>query len=280
VRPTEQQIVDERNAAFWDELCGTSMARQIGVTDHSPASLRRFDEAFMAYYPYLSRQLPAPREAGEPLLEIGLGYGTISQRLAEAGFDYHGLDIAAGPVSMVRERLRMAGVPDPDAHVVQGSALDIPYADGTFGHVVSIGCLHHTGDLPRAVTEVHRVLLPGGTAMVMLYNRHSLRQLVLRAHELAARFRGDADGGDERLRAAYDANAAGEAAPATVFVTARQVRRELFARFAEVRIERHNFDDVTRLFSAGGLTLQVSRDGALPTVARVVGLDLYIHARK
>jgi SAM-dependent methyltransferase len=274
VATADQQIVDERNAAFWDELCGTALARSIGVTDRSPASLRRFDDAYMAMYPYLPGQLRPPQEPGEPLLEIGLGYGTVSQRLAEAGFDYRGLDIAAGPVATVRERLRMLDAPDPDAHVVQGSALSIPHPDGTFGHVVSIGCLHHTGDLPRAVAEVHRVLRPGGTALVMLYNRHSLRQLVLRWQGLRA-----GTTGEDRLRGAYDANAAGEAAPETVFVTARQVREELFRDFADVRIERHNFDP-TRLISVGGRTLWLSRERALPTIARVLGLDLYIHARR
>jgi SAM-dependent methyltransferase len=273
---TAQQTIDERNAAFWDELCGTSLAQTIGVTDRSRDSLRRFDEAYMDLYPYLPAQLRPPREAGEPLLEIGLGYGTVSQRLAEAGFDYHGLDIATGPVEIVRERLRMLGIADGERQVVQGSALAIPHADGTFGHVVSIGCLHHTGDLPRAVAEVHRVLRPGGTAMVMLYNRHSWRQLVLRwqARKAAA----DADE-DERARSAYDANAAGDAAPETVFVTARQVREELFANFAAVQVQRHNFDPI-RLLSIGGYTLWLSRERALPTIARVAGLDLYIHARK
>jgi ubiquinone/menaquinone biosynthesis C-methylase UbiE len=257
---TAQQGVDDRNAAFWAELCGTSLAQSIGVTDRTPESLRRFDDAYMGLYPYLPAQLRAPLEPGESLLEIGLGYGTVSQRLAEAGFGYHGLDIAAGPVEMVRHRLRMLDVEDAEKRVLQGSALEIPHPDGTFGHVVTIGCLHHTGDLPKAVSEVHRVLEPGGTAMVMLYNRHSLRQLVLRWRGLA----------EERVRAAYDASTGGKAAPATVFVTARQVREELFARFADVRIERHNFDG-TRL---------LPRRLALPTVARVLGLDLYIHARK
>jgi ubiquinone/menaquinone biosynthesis C-methylase UbiE len=276
---TVQDAVDARNAAFWDELCGTSLAKSIGVTDRSAESLRRFDAAYVDLYPYVPAQLRAPREPGEPLLEIGLGYGTVSQRLAEAGFAYHGLDIAGGPVEMVRHRLRMLDVANAEKRVVQGSALEIPHGDGTFGHVVSIGCLHHTGDLPKAVSEVHRVLAPGGTAMVMLYNRHSLRQLVLHGRELAARARGRDDLTDERLRAAYDANSGGEAAPATVFVTARQVRDELFAPFADVHIERHNFDP-TRLASIGGRTLVLSRELALPTVARVLGLDLYIHARK
>lgn len=271
-----QQIVDERNAAFWDELCGTSLAQAIGITDRSRESLRRFDEAYMDLYPYLPAQLRPPREPDEPLLEIGLGYGTVSQRLAESGFAYHGLDIAEGPVDIVRERLRMLGLDASEQQVVRGSALDIPHPDRAFGHVVSIGCLHHTGDLPRAVAEVHRVLRPGGTAMVMLYNRHSLRQLVL--HWQARKADANADQ-DERARSAYDANAAGDAAPETVFVTVRQVRDELFVGFADVRVERQNFDPMP-LLSFGGHTLWLSRDRLLGTVARVLGLDLYIHVRK
>jgi hypothetical protein len=57
------------------------------------------------------------------------------------------------------------------------------------------------------------------------------------------------------------------------------VRDELFARFADVRVERHNFDAIP-LVSIGGYRLSLGRNLALPTIARVVGLDLYIHARK
>jgi SAM-dependent methyltransferase len=266
---TSQETIDQRNAAFWDELCGSIMAQTIGITDHSPESLRRFDAAYMEFYPYLARQLRSPTTAGERLLEIGLGFGTVSQRLAEMGFDYHGLDIAAGPVEIVRERLRRLEVDDAEQRVVQGSALEIPHPDGAFGHLVTIGCLHHTGDLPRALGEVHRALRPGGTAMVMLYNRHSWRQLVLHARSVR----------DAEKRGAYDTNVAGEAAPETAYVTARQVHDELFARFADVRIERHNFDPVV-LTGFRGLSLTIPRERLLPNVARVLGLDLYIHARK
>lgn len=271
----DQQTIDERNASFWDELCGSALARSIGATDDSPESLRRFDQAYMDLYPYLPKQLPAPRRPGESLLEIGLGYGTVSQRLAQAGFLYHGLDIAPGPVEIVRERLRRLGEDDVEQRVQQGSALAIPHPEETFETLVTIGCLHHTGDLPRAVAEVHRVLKPGGRALVMLYNRHSARQLAITWRQRLGRLRG----GEEARRAAYDVNAAGEAAPATVFVTARQVREELFANFSRVTVQRHNFD-ATRLASVRGRTLWLTRERALPTIARILGLDLYIHAVK
>ena len=174
-----QGTIDAGNARFWDELCGSALARALGIEDASAESLRRFDDAYLALYPYLDALSRRARLTGRPVLEIGLGYGTLSGRLAARGAELHGLDIAPGPVEMVRHRLRLQDRP-ADERIVQGSALDMPFPDASFDRVYSIGCLHHTGDLPRAVAEVHRVLRPGGRAVVMLYNRHSFRLLVQR----------------------------------------------------------------------------------------------------
>lgn len=259
-----QDTIDARNAAFWDELCGTSLARQVGVEDSSAESLARFDAAYLGHYPYLERYLPA-RLNGERVLEIGLGYGTLSALLIERGADFHGVDIAAGPVEMVRHRLRLAGADRPDERVLQGSALALPHRDASFDRLYSIGCLHHTGDIPGAVREVRRVLRPGATAVVMLYNRHSYRQLVKVALPALLRRRRSSRG----VAAMYDTNAAGEVAPHVEYVSRRSVRR-IFGAFGSVRIEARNFDS-TRL---------VRRDHLLGNVDRLLGLDLYITARK
>jgi SAM-dependent methyltransferase len=251
-----QGAIDAGNARFWDELCGSSLARQIGIEDASAESLRRFDAAYLDLYPYLERYLDADL-THRRVLEVGLGYGTLSGRLAARGAELYGLDIAAGPVEMVRHRLRLMGRPDDD-RIVQGSALDMPFPDASFDRVYSIGCLHHTGDLPRAVGEVHRVLRPGGRAVVMLYNRHSFRLLMRRLRRRRS---------EEELRGAYDSNAAGQAAPHTDYVSARQVR-ELFGAFSRVRIDRRNFDNLPF----------VPRRRLLGNVDRLLGLDLYIVA--
>ena len=248
-----QSAIDAENAAFWDELCGSSLARSLAIQDASAESLRRFDAAYLAHYPYLEQYLETESVAGRRVLEIGLGYGTVSGRLAGAGAELHGVDIAGGPVEMVRHRLRLAGRP-ADERVVQGSALDLPFTDASFDRVYSIGCLHHTGDLPRSIAEVHRVLRPGGRAVVMLYNRHSFRLL-------SRRLRGEA------RRAAYDTNAAGDAAPHTEYV-ARKEARALFAAFSAVRIDARNFDGLP----------YIPRRRLLGNVDRLLGLDLYIVA--
>jgi ubiquinone/menaquinone biosynthesis C-methylase UbiE len=270
-----QSAIDQRNRAFWDELCGTGLARSLGISEITPESLARFDEAYMGHYPYLAHYLEKLPVEGREVLEIGLGFGTVGQILAQRGARYHGADIAAGPVAMMKDRLRWIGKTD-DTEAVQASALELPWPDGTFDVVVSIGCLHHTGDLPQAVSEVHRVLVPGGLAFVMLYNAHSFRQLVVvnreRLRATWARRNSDAE-----VRAMYDANASGEAAPHTDFVSRRGVK-VLFGAFSEVSVDSQNFDTLTPTLA--GRTLTVRREWLLGNVGRLLGLDLYIHARK
>ena len=248
---------------FWEELCGSSLARQVGVFDASAESLSRFDAAYLDQYPYLLSYVPSDRLAGAAVLEIGLGYGTLSGQLIARGAELHGVDIAAAPVEMVRHRLRLVG---KDAErVVQGSALALPHPSDSFDLVYSIGCLHHTGNLPRAVAEVHRVLKPGGRAVVMLYYRYSARRLkrvvipaLLRRGRSAAAVRG-----------MYDTNAAGSSAPHTDYVSRREARR-LFGEFGRVSIDTRNFDALPYL----------PRARLLGSVDRVLGLDLYVTARK
>jgi ubiquinone/menaquinone biosynthesis C-methylase UbiE len=267
-----QTQIDERNAAFWDELCGTGLAAELGITEQSPESLARFDAAYMRMYPYLDRYLPTEKSRGMRALEIGLGYGTVSQILAERGLDYHGLDIAPGPVEMVRYRLQTLGVDDPRGRVRVGSVLEMEHPDQSFDHVVTIGCLHHTGDVPRAVAEVERVLRPGGRALVMLYSRHSFRRWKMAAGRLPRRLKGEKSE-EEEMRGAYDRNLEGEAAPATSYTSVREARR-LFSGFSEVRVRRENFDPISLRH------LTVDRQRLLGWPARLGGLDLYITAVK
>jgi hypothetical protein len=78
---------------------------------------------------------------------------------------------------------------------------------------------------------------------------------------------------DQRLRGMYDRRSDGRAAPHTDFTSLGEARR-LFGAFADVRIERHNFDD----YRIG--PLPVRREWFLGSLDRLLGLDLYITAAK
>ncbi len=277
VRPMEPSVIDKQNAEFWNELSGTSLARSLGITEPSPENLRRFDDAYLRFYPYLGKYVYPEDLKGKRVLEIGLGYGTLGQVLALQGCRYHGVDIAVNPVAMMRYRFALLGL--EYGHRVQvGSALDIPYKNAAFDYVYSIGCLHHTGDLGRGIAEGHRGLKEGGKAGIMLYNRHSFRRMiflpVVHLRNLLLRRSNGRASFSDWVRRYYDKNAQGEAAPHIDYVSRAEVRR-LFKSYRTVRIESQNCDPIVYK----GEVL-VARERFLNNLGRVMGVDLYITATK
>jgi SAM-dependent methyltransferase len=272
--PVGAGLDDASNAAFWDELCGTGLARSLDITDASPGSLARFDRWYFDFYPYLRRHIPFDSLAGKRVLEVGLGYGSVAQLLVAAGAVYHGLDIAAGPVAMVHHRLSAQAIA---ADVRQGSILDCPWPDAAFDYVVAIGCYHHTGNLARAVAETYRVLVPAGGATIMVYNAYSHRRWtrwpLATSRALLAEWAGrPAPRASAAERAAYDVDSAGKAAPETVFVSAGYLRRIMHA-WSTVSVVRENVD-------LPGPLRQIPRRWLLPTLGPWCGLDLYCRALK
>jgi len=277
-RTAPRSVINRQNAEFWNELGGTPAARSLGITEPSLENLRRFDDWYMNYYSYLGRYISPKDLKGKRVLEIGLGYGTLGQLLASKGCRYFGLDIATNPVALMRYRFALLGL-EGDLRV--GSVLDLPYKEAAFDYVYSIGCLHHTGDLRRAVGEIHRVLAIGGEAIIMLYNRYSFRRMIFllgdHLRNLLSRRRPSNDGPtsfSDWLRMYYDRNLKGEAAPYTDYVSRAQVRR-LFQDFRAVRIESQNFDPLVLKDR-----MLVRRERFLNNLGRVMGLDLYMTATK
>lgn len=88
-----QKDIDSKNADFWQELCGTQLAQKLGVVDSQPESLAKFDKYYLDFYPYLKKYLHLDQLKSKNVLEVGLGYGTVSQLLGLAGANYHGLNI-------------------------------------------------------------------------------------------------------------------------------------------------------------------------------------------
>jgi SAM-dependent methyltransferase len=273
----EQKAIDSANAQFWNELCGTGLAQQLGLTDHSLESLRRFDDAYIDFYPYLLHRIPVDRFKERKVLEVGLGYGTLSQKIAESGAEYTGLDIAAGAAQMVETRLRLTGLP---GSAVQGSVLNSGLPSEHFDVVVSIGCFHHTGNVQRCIDETYRMLKPGGEAFIMLYNKFSFRRwtrwpMATASSALRQAFGlSGARSGAEDERAAYDSGSDGAAAPETVFLSCRDIK-EAFRDYASVEVTSENSDALTWR----GRTL-VTRERMLASVGKSMGLDLYISAVK
>ena len=110
-----------------------------------------------AYYERPAMLTLAGDVAGRRILDAGCGSGPLFAALRDRGAVVSGFDASAGMLEQARRRLGE----DADLRVASlGSPL--PYADDTFDDVVASLVLHYLEDWGPALTELRRVLKPGG----------------------------------------------------------------------------------------------------------------------
>jgi SAM-dependent methyltransferase len=111
---------------------------------------------FDAYWYYcesfFTHVVPPP---GRHTLEIGCGEGRVARDLARRGHIVTGVD--ASPTL-----LRYAREAHPEGRYVLADAAALPFAQGEFDLVVAYNSLMDIQDMPGAVREAARVLLPHG----------------------------------------------------------------------------------------------------------------------
>jgi len=167
-----QKLADEqlkeRVRAFWQaHPCGTKFSdAEIGT--------REFFERIEAHRYEKEWHIPTAADfanaRGLKVLEIGCGLGTDGAQFAKAGADYTGVDLTEAAIELARKRFEVFRL---EGRFQVADAERLEFADATFDIVYSHGVLHHTPNIVAAIAEIHRVLKPGGRAIVMLYHRGS-----------------------------------------------------------------------------------------------------------
>jgi SAM-dependent methyltransferase len=158
----------ERVRAFWQaNPCGTKFA-------NAEPGTRRFYELLEEHRYTKEWHIPLAadfaRTKGKRVLEIGCGLGTDGAQFARGGAAYTGVDLTDAAVDLARRGFELFNLP---GNFQKADAESLDFRDESFDLVYSHGVLHHTPDACRAVHEIHRVLRPGGRAIVMLYHRDS-----------------------------------------------------------------------------------------------------------
>jgi SAM-dependent methyltransferase len=123
---------------------------------------------------YLRAFLPDELIRNGLIIDVGSGIGEISRGLINRGARLVCLDLSF-------ESLRRCRQINKEAVIFHGSALELPFADASFDHAISIGVLHHTPDCRRGFHEVARATAPGGTVVIFLYNYWNIYNLVYHA---------------------------------------------------------------------------------------------------
>ncbi len=102
---------------------------------------------------------------GSDVLEVAPGPGYFAVALAQLG-SYHivGLDISQSFVRMATDNARRAGVRVDFRH---GNASSMPFESDSFDFIYCRAAFKNFSEPIRAISEMHRVLKPGGTAVIV-----------------------------------------------------------------------------------------------------------------
>jgi SAM-dependent methyltransferase len=269
-----------------------------------PGTLEFFDEVEAHRYelePHIPEIAQFARWTATDVLEVGCGIATDGLQFARAGARYTGVDQSEEALTLARKRF--------DLHKASGrfesaSATALPFADESFDLVYSHGVIHHIEDTRAAVEEFHRVLRPGGTALIMVYHRGSLNYrfsiMILRrvlaallllpgAPRVASRLTGEGSAVLEGHRVLLRTHGTRYLRDSALFLSnntdgpgnplskvySRDQARALFAGFQFVETEVRYLN--LRLFPAGE-RLAATRLGT--RLERSIGWHLYVRGRR
>lgn len=109
------------------------------------------------------------------VLDLGCGGGVHMRFLLERGFRAHGCDISPVVLDQTSQLLKRSGL---EAHTLKLGTVDaIPRTDATFRTVISIGFFEcaPSEHLMAGLSEIRRVLVPGGSAFLMFASDRDFR---------------------------------------------------------------------------------------------------------
>jgi arsenite methyltransferase len=134
------------------------------------------------YDPQLIQELPEPVAAaycgvgnpftlgpihpGDIILDIGCGAGVdtiIAAMMAGPSSSVTGIDLIPEMLERAKENARLSAL---NISFLEGSAEDLLFHDNTFDVVISNGVFNLVVDKAKALSEVYRVLKPGGRFML------------------------------------------------------------------------------------------------------------------
>jgi len=148
-----------------------------GMTENRTVSAFEFDENLSRKIEalYVTPEVVAQRRqviqaldlaAGEHVLDIGSGPGLLAHDMATAvgqNGRVCGIDVSPAMVAMAAKRCTQQSW----AVFRAADAAQLPYPDDSFDAAVSTQVYEYLSDIPAALRELHRVLRPGGRAVIL-----------------------------------------------------------------------------------------------------------------
>ena len=156
--------------SFWEAnpLCAAAIPYSLGTKEYfeyydqlrEASENLRFSTSLHEY----------PLFPGKKVLDVGCGNGYVLGKYAQCGTHVYGVDITRTSIELCKRRFEYLG---RRGHFYIANAEELPFGNETFDCACSMGVLHHTPDIKKAIGEIFRVLKPGGRLILMVYHRNS-----------------------------------------------------------------------------------------------------------
>ncbi len=105
------------------------------------------------------------------VLEIGVGNGSHAQLIAPHSRTYTGVDLTDYAVKSTITRFELFHI---EGKILPMDAEEMAFPNESFDLIWTWGVIHHSANTGRILSEMYRVLRPGGRAVVMVYHRSFL----------------------------------------------------------------------------------------------------------
>ncbi len=129
----------------------------------------------------LARRIAQQVPLHAKVLEVAPGPGYFAIELAKLGqYDITGLDISETFLQIARSNAVSAGV---QVDFRRGNASDLPFADESFDFLICRAAFKNFTEPVRALEEMHRVLKPGGSALIIDLRRDASMESISEAVE-------------------------------------------------------------------------------------------------
>ncbi len=173
---TNDQELNSRVRSWWH---ANPFNYFVGDEEGSWAFYRNIDRKFLKWipfmqtggYPFLTRYVDMKGLQGKKLLDIACGTGVLTEQFVRMGADVTAIDLTPKAVELTKKRLDLYKI---TANVMEADAQKLPFADNTFDFVCAWGCLMHMPQTETAISEIYRVLKPGGKMIAMMYHSDSV----------------------------------------------------------------------------------------------------------
>jgi len=116
----------------------------------------------------------------QTILDVGCGIGEHSIRLARHGFVVTGIDFSEYALEQAIYNLKAAKLIN-EITIEHQNILLLTYPDESFDNVLCWGVLMHIPDVEQAISELIRIVKPGGRLVISEGNQSSLESIILRS---------------------------------------------------------------------------------------------------